>query len=129
MATIQHSVLSSSELHEPKSFIITGVLDDISTASTIYVPIPYAGTVSKVMTVVGGAFSTSDVEIDVKNSAGSSMGTLTITQSGSAAGDTDTLAPASNNTVTADDYITVETDGASTDTTKLWFTVVIGRTI
>lgn len=127
MPTVQHSALSFTELHEPSSYMITSLLDDISTASTIYVPIPYAGTVAKVITVIAGAFSTANDTIDVKNSAGSSMGTLTITQSGSAAGDVDTLAPSTNNTVTADDFITVETNGASTDTTKLWFTVVIDR--
>ena len=56
------------------------------------------------------------------------MGTLTIAHSGSAAGDVDTLVPTSNNTVTADSFITVESDGASTNTAKLRFVVVLDRT-
>jgi hypothetical protein len=56
------------------------------------------------------------------------MGTLTITQSGSAAGDVDTLSPSSNNTVTANSFITVETDGGSTGHKKLRFVVVLDRT-
>jgi hypothetical protein len=53
------------------------------------------------------------------------MGTLTITQSGSAAGDIDVLNPVSNNTVTNDSRISVETDGASDTTRKLFVTVYI----
>ena len=55
------------------------------------------------------------------------MGTITITQAGSAAGDVDTLAPASNNTVTSDDFITVATNGGSSTTRRLWVTVIIER--
>jgi hypothetical protein len=53
------------------------------------------------------------------------MGTITVAYVGSAAGDVDTLAPLSNNTVTDDDYITVETDGGSTTAQRLWVTVIV----
>jgi hypothetical protein len=56
------------------------------------------------------------------------MGTITITQSGSAAGDVDSLTPSSNNTVTADSFITVQTNGASVNTAALRFVVVLDRT-
>lgn len=144
-----HSALTGAELHEPKGvaaaaagkvylsdglgsgswvvppYTLTTRLDDVSTASTVYIPIPFAGTVTKVVTVLEGSLTTANATVTVKNAAGSSMGTLTITQSGSAAGDIDTLSPVSNNTVTNDSRISVETDGASDTTRKLFVTVYI----
>ena len=144
-----HSALTGTDLHEPKGvaaaaagkvylsdglgsgswvvppYTLTTRLDDVSTASTVYIPIPFAGTVTKVVTVLEGSLTTANATVTVKNAAGSSMGTLTITQSGSAAGDIDTLTPASNNTVANDSRISVETDGASDTTRKLFVTVYI----
>ena len=144
-----HSALTGTDLHEPKGvaaaaagkaylsnglgsgswvvppYTLTTRLDDVSTASTVYIPIPFAGTVTKVVTVLEGSLTTANATVTVKNAAGSSMGTLTITQSGSAAGDIDTLTPVSNNTVTNDSRISVETDGASDTTRKLFVTVYI----
>ena len=144
-----HSALTGTDLHEPKGvaaaaaskvylsdglgsgswvvppYTLTTRLDDVSTASTVYIPIPFAGTVTKVVTVLEGSLTTANATVTVKNAAGASMGTLTITQSGSAAGDIDTLSPVSNNTVTNDSRISVETDGASDTTRKLFVTVYI----
>jgi hypothetical protein len=144
-----HSALTGADLHEPKGvaaaaagkvylsdglgsgswvvppYTLTTRLDDVSTASTVYIPIPFAGTVTKVVTVLEGSLTTANATVTVKNAAGSSMGTLTITQSGSAAGDIDTLTPVSNNTVTNDSRISVETDGASDTTRKLFVAVYI----
>ena len=103
------------------------VITDISTAETVYIPIPYAGTVNKITTVLGGAIGTSDATITLKNSAAASMGTVTVATAISAAGDVDSNASLSNNTVTANDYITVETNGASTNAVKLWVTVSMTR--
>jgi|DEB0MinimDraft_4_1074332.scaffolds.fasta_scaffold30554_3 hypothetical protein len=155
MANVNHSSLTDPYLHEPKGVAtatsgdvyvangsgsgawtakqtlielsIEGYLEDVSSVEKVYVPIPFAGTVSKVLTVLEASISSANSIVTVKNSAGSSMGTLTITQSGSAAGDVDTLAPTSNNTVTADSFITIESDGGSTNTAKLRFVVVLDR--
>lgn len=147
----EHSTLTGANLHEPKGAAsaaantvyvadgagsgawtpleakLTAAFADVSTAETIYIPIPYAGTITKIVTVLEGAIATADDTITVRNAAGTSMGTITITQSGSAAGDVDTLTPASNNTVTDDSFITLETDGASTSAQRLWVTVVVER--
>ena len=151
MANVQHSALTGSDLHEPKGIasatagkvyisngsgsgawtsageIITGYIDDVSTAEVVHVPMPFAGTISKVITVLEGAITNADATITVKNASAASMGTLTITQSGSAAGDVDTLSPSSNNTVTADSFITVETNGGATSHKKLRFAVVLDK--
>jgi hypothetical protein len=105
--------------------VFSATIADVSTSETIYIPMPYAGTVSKIITVLEGAITSADATITAKNSAASSMGTITVAFTGSAAGDVDTLAPASNNTVTDDDYITVETDGGSSTAQRLWVTVIV----
>lgn len=144
-----HSALTGAELHEPKGvaaaqagevylsdglgsgswvvppYTLTGVIDDVSTAATIYFAVPFAGTVTKVVTVLAGSLTTANATVTVRNAAAASMGTLTITQAGSAAGDVDVLLPVSNNTVTNDSRITVETDGASDTARKLFVTVYI----
>ena len=144
-----HSALTGTDLHEPKGvaaaaagktylsdglgsgswavppYTLTSVIDDVSTASTIYIPVPYAGTVTKVVTVLAGSLTTANAIVTVRNAAGTSMGTITITQAGSAAGDVDTLLPASNNTFVSDSKIQIDTDGASDTTRKLFVTVYI----
>ena len=155
MANVNHSSLTDPYLHEPKGVAtaasgdiyiangsgsgawtakqtlielsIEGYLEDVSSVEKVYVPIPFAGTVSKVLTVLEASISSSNSTVTVKNSAGASMGTLTITSSGSAAGDIDILSPASNNIVTADSFITIESNGGSTNTAKLRFVVVLDR--
>jgi len=151
MANVQHSALTGSDLHEPKGVasatagkvyisngsgsgawtsageIITGYIDDVSTAEVVHVPMPFAGTISKVITVLEGAITNADATITVKNASAASMGTLTITQSGSAVGDVDTLSPSSNNTVSVNTFITVETNGNSHTARKLRFAVVLDK--
>lgn len=144
-----HSALTGTDLHEPKGvaaaasgktylsdglgsgswvvppYTLTALIDDVSTAETVYIPIPYAGTITKVVTVLAGSITTANATVTVRDAAGTSMGTLTITQSGSAAGDIDVLSPVANNTVTSDSKVTVETDGASATSRKLFVTVYI----
>lgn len=106
----------------PEVFLQVAILD-VSTADTIYVPVPAALTVQRVSTVLQGALTDADATITVKNAAGASMGTMTIPFTGSGAGDVATLVPASNNTIAADTFLTVETDGASTGAQLIWATL------
>ena len=156
MANVNHNTLTDPYLHEPKGVAsaasgkvyvangagsgawtaketlvgetLAGYIDNISAVSTVYVPIPFAGTISKVVTVLEASIASADSTITVKNSAAASMGTITVAYSGSAAGDIDTLLPSSNNTVTADSFITIASDGGSTNTAALRFVVVLDRT-
>lgn len=151
MANVNHSTLTDPYLHEPKGvaaatagkvYVADGsssgawtarqdtfTVDfaDISSASSLYLPIPFAGTVTKIQSVLSGAISGSDAVFTISDSGGSSMGTLTITQSGSAAGDVDTLAPSSNNTVTASDYIQIACDGGPSSHVHALIVVVVDR--
>jgi len=155
MANVNHSSLNDPYIHEPKGAstaaagrvyvangsgsgtwtaketlvgeTLTGYIEDVSSVETVHIPIPFAGTISKVVTVLEGAIGSADATVTVKNAAATSMGTLTIAHTGSAAGDVDTLAPSGNNTVTADSFMTVSSDGASTTQAKLRFTIVLDR--
>jgi len=107
--------------------MLTAVIADVSTAETIYIAMPYAGTITQVVSVLEATIGTADATVLARNSAAASMGGLTVAYTGSAAGDVDTLVPASDNIVTAGDYITIETNGASTGTARLFITVVLER--
>jgi hypothetical protein len=144
-----HSALTGADLHEPKGvataavgevyvadglgsgawvnppYAVSAVISDVSTAGSVYVPIPFAGTVVKVVTVLAGSLTTGNATVTVRNAADTSMGTLTITQAGSAAGDIDVLNPVSNNVVTNDSRLRIETDGASDTSRNLFVTVFI----
>ena len=98
-------------------------IQDISTADTVYLYLPFAGTLTRVGTVLNAAISGADATITVRDNGGNSAGTITVAQSGSAAGDIDTLVPASNNTFTAGQKISISTDGASTGTARLDITL------
>lgn len=147
----EHSTLTDPELHEPKGvaaaasgevyvangaasgvwtqqkgyFAITHHIEDISVAGNHYIPIPKAGTVINVVSIIEGALTTADLVLTVYNSAAASMGTITVTQIGSAAGDVDALAPASNNTVTLNDYVRVNANGGPASHVATAVTVLV----
>ena len=78
--------------------------------------------------VLNGAVTSGDATLTVKNHSGASAGTITIAQSGSAAGDLDSLEPSSNNTFAAGEKIEVETDGGSTNAVQVDLTLVFDIT-
>ena len=83
---------------------------DVSPAGQVYATIPWDCTLSKVDTVLNGAISGGDAAITVKNNGGSTAGSITVANSGSAAGDKDSVSPSSNNTFSAGDLLEIETD-------------------
>lgn len=110
-----------------REYHLTTVIADISTASTVYLAVPYAGNVSKLTTVLGGAIATADATILMKDNGGNTMGGVTVAFTASAAGDVDFDDTLVNQDVTVNDYITIETDGASTNAVPLYCTVTIER--
>jgi hypothetical protein len=100
------------------------VIPDVSTADTTYVYVPFAGTLTLVGTVLENTITTADSTVTVYNHAGASAGTITISYSGSAAGDIDSLSPVSNNTFTAGQRLGIATDGLSDTVAKLYVTLV-----
>ena len=112
-----------------KNIFLTGEITDISTASSVRIPIvdDMEGEVIDVRTVLGGAIATADAVVTVsKNNA--SMGTITIANSSSAEGDIDSLQSTSaNRYLVAGDWLELTTSGASTNTIPVGFSVTIKR--
>lgn len=151
MANVTHSSLTGADLHEPKgvetansedvyvadgsgsgswkgqSLLLDLKLTDISAGFDRYVPIPVACRVVKITTALSVAISGSDLVLTFKNAAGNSMGTITVTQSGSAAGDIDTLIPSSNNTFVVDTAIEIEGNGGPTTHEDIDVTILLER--
>ena len=109
-------------------YFLTVKMSDVSTASSVYVAVPDGGRVIKITSVLGGTIATADAVITAKvGSTAMTDGTITIAYSGSATGDIDTCEPTVANTVSEGDYITLTTNGASTNTHTADFTIVIRR--
>ena len=101
---------------------------DVSTAGQVYIPVPDAGEVIKIITALNGAIGTADVTLTPKI-AGTAItnGAITIAYSGSAAGDVDSSEPTAANAVQEGDTIEIETDGASTNTVEVNGVIIIRR--
>lgn len=113
--------------HDLGKVALSGVIDDISTAGQIYVPVPkeFDGTILQVVATLDAAITVADAVLTVKNSDGTSIGTLTVPYTGSAAGDTVTANL--NGLCRPNQAIEVETDGGSTTAAKCYVTVVVKR--
>jgi len=109
-------------------YFITSTIADISTASSTFVPVPDGGRVVKIISALQGAIGTANggITFEIGGTAITGGG-ITVTQSGSAAGDVDTAEPTAANEVLEDGTIEMITDGASTNTIKLVVTFVIRR--
>ena len=104
--------------------------ENISTHASAYFVIPVSGKVTAVYSVIYGAITGADATLTFVNGADTtteSFATLTVTQSGSAAGDADSstgLSTAVDGT-SAPFVITVGTDGGSTGDVDATITIVV----
>ena len=109
-------------------YFLTSTIADISTASSTFVPVPDGGKVIKIITALQGAIGTANAAITFEiGGTAVTGGAITVTQSGSAAGDVDTAEPTAANDVAEDGSIEMITDGSSSNTIKLVVTFVIRR--
>lgn len=109
-------------------YFITAKITDISTAGSTFVAVPDGGKIIKILTSIKNAITTADAALSFEiGGTAVTNGGITITQSGSAAGDVDTAEPTAANRVEEDGTIEMITDGGSTGTAKLLVTFVIRR--
>jgi hypothetical protein len=158
MATVQHSALTGSNLHEPKGVaaatvgqfykadgagsgvwtnrehILNVAIDNVNLAESTYVVSPYAGTIEKAYTVVIDNIPEqfgSDVIITLKI-AGVNVtnGAITIDVTGQSApaGTVDSCTPTAARTVTAGQAIQLSCNGLALSDARVWVTIVIKRT-
>ena len=109
-------------------YFLTSTIADISTASSTFVPVPDGGKIIKIITALQGAIGTANAAITFEiGGTAVTGGAITVTQSGSAAGEVDTAEPTAANDVAEDGSIEMITDGSSSNTIKLVVTFVIRR--
>ena len=116
--------------HDLTKVVIPFHLEDVSTSGQIFVPIgdEHQGEIIEVRTALNGAIITADAVLTLKiNGTAVTNGVVTITQSGSAAGDVDTARPTGANTVRAGDAIEIETNGASGNVVEVLGMITIKR--
>lgn len=92
-------------------------------SGTIYIGTTRPGFIVNIQATTGtGTVLTSAEVLTIKNSSGSTMGTLTIPLN-STAGTVATSTPYTNNYVVQNDYISITSSGLSTGTVPVMFTV------
>ena len=109
-------------------YFLTAEIEDISTASSTFVAVPDGGRIIKIITALQGAITSADAAITFEiGGTAVTGGAITVTQSGSAAGNVDSAEPTAANRVEEDGTIEMITDGASSNAVKLVVTFVIRR--
>lgn len=122
--------LNAGDLTVKGLFYVAGVIPDVSTAQSVLVPIIKDCVVRGASFVLGGAITTSNATLQVKNSAGATMGSdVTIPYSGSAKGNQFSFTATGNNSLTGPTYIEVTTDGASDTAQPVFFTIEYEYTV
>lgn len=107
---------------------VTAVIADISTASSVIIPLPDSVTVVSARVVLGGAITIADASVTFTNAAAASMGTpVTVAFTSSAKGDGYTFTATGNNVITGPSWMEVATDGGSTDAQPLFITVKLRK--
>ena len=109
-----------------QSYVLNVEIDDVAGTNTHYIPVPMAGTITSVHTALENTIDV-DTDIGIVSTVGS-VGSITITASGSAAGDVDSLTSFVNDSVAVGNVIIVASAGSSTVSSRLWVSVTIERT-
>ncbi|MEH2501239.1 hypothetical protein V1290_000050 [Bradyrhizobium sp. AZCC 1578] len=107
---------------------VSAYLADLSTASSAFVASPWRGKIVRVHSVIGAAITTANATwtMEINGTAVTGV-SVTVTQSGSAAGDVDSAIPTGANYVNEGDTIEFISAGESDTTSPVMFTAVIER--
>ena len=120
---------SESGSFKQPTVALTVKMEDISTAQSVWVVAPFAGVIETIYSVINGAITVADCGITTElGGTPVTNGGLTITQSGSAAGDVDSATPTALNVVAAGDAIEIISDGLSSTAIDAVFTLLIRGT-
>ena len=109
-------------------YFLTSKITTISTAGSTFVPVPDGGSIIKIFTSIKNAISSANAALTFEiGGVAVTGGGITVTQSGSAAGDVDTAEPTAANTVLEDGTIEMISDGGSSTACECVVTFVIRR--
>lgn len=104
-------------------------IDSMDTVTDYYLVVPYAGTISKIYSVIDTAIATADKILTASiGGVAITNGALTVAFTGSAAGDVDSCTPSALNTVTAGQAVKIAASGGSTGAARAHITLVYTRT-
>ena len=107
--------INTSSVKNVNKVYLTYLLQDISTAASHWIATPIAGDIAKIYSVINGAITGANCALSFEiGGVAVTNGGITITQSGSAAGDVDTSTPSAAKTLAAGGSIEIITDGGST---------------
>jgi hypothetical protein len=115
-------------INRPDSEVpVYAYLADVSAASSVYVAAPCKGRIKRAFSCIQNAITGADCTWSLKiNGTAVSNSTVTITQSGSAAGDVDSVEFSADIRVNEGDTIEFVSAGESSTTTPTMFCAVIG---
>ena len=109
-------------------YFLTAKITNISAAGSTFVPVPDGGKVIKIITSIKNAISSANAALSWEiGGTAITGGGITITQSGSAAGDVDTAEPTAANDVLEDGTIEMITDGGASTACECLVTFIIRR--
>ena len=109
-------------------YFLTSKITNISAAGSTFVPVPDGGKVIKIITSIKNAISSANAALTWEIGGTAMTGSaITITQSGSAAGDVDTSEPTAANDVAEGGTIEMISDGGSSTACECVVTFVIRR--
>ena len=109
-------------------YFLTAKITNISASGSTFVPVPDGGTVIKIITSIKNAITSANAALSWEiGGTAITGGGITITQSGSAAGDVDTAEPTAANEVLEDGTIEMISDGGSSTACECVVTFVIRR--
>lgn len=105
---------------------LTIEMNDVSAASSAFVVTPFRGTIVEIHGVLHGAITTANSAVTTEiNGAAVTGGGMTVVQSGSGAGSVFSAYPTAANSVQPGDVIEIISNGGSSTTARMTFTVVI----
>lgn len=120
--------LLSGDIDVMGDLYLTAVINDISTAGSVIIPVIDSCTIVGASVVLGGAITVADALVSFKNSAGAGMGTaVTVPFTASAKGNQFAFTATGNNVITGPSWIEVETNGGSTDAQPLYITIKLRK--
>jgi len=109
-------------------YFLTAKITDISTAGSTFVAVPDGGRIVKIISTIKNAITTANAALSFEiGGTAVTNGGITVTQSGSAAGDVDTASPTAANRVEEDGTIEMISDGGSSTACECVITFVIRR--
>jgi hypothetical protein len=109
-------------------YFLTSKITNISASGSTFVPVPDGGKVIKIITSIKNAISSANAALTWEIGGTAMTGSaITVTQSGSAAGDVDTSEPTAANDVAEGGTIEMISDGGSSTACECVVTFVIRR--